>query len=181
MNKKEKITLGIIALETFFTVFLYFNLSPSAVCSSFGLINPFGTAEQLPIAAQACANNTYFYLAADLLILSLLAYLVYLIVKKPKWVRSLNSILLSIMAISGILSAFFFFVQDGCGSGCGNKYSFLNPLGHVEKSSGPEICPSVCTRMPHPPFYIITDLLIITVVLYLIYRIIKRLTLNKQT
>lgn len=180
MGKKEKIALGIIALELILTITLYFDVSSSQVCSTFGLMNPFGTAEQLPIAAKACIDNTYFYLAADLLILNLIGYLIYLIIKRPTWVKNFNSVFLSLLGIEITLFLFFFLYQDNCGSAC-DTHSFLHPFGYTDLNNPFTICPAACTKIPYPPFYIITDLLIFTAILYSIFLIAKRLKRHYQT
>ena len=66
----------------------------------------------------------------------------------------------------------YFFLTDLCPSNytC-NKYSFLNPFGYNS------ICPDytnllvsqMCYPRPHQLFYTVSDLLILTIVIYIIY------------
>lgn len=58
----------------------------------------------------------------------------------------------------------YYYLANKCGSAC-DLHSFLNPFGIGQ----PGFCIQICAYVPHPLFYIFSDLLIITIVIYLIY------------
>jgi len=60
---------------------------------------------------------------------------------------------------------------DFCGSPC-SPYSFSNPFGYVPKGWG-EMCITACAYTPHPLFYIVTELLLFTVAVYILYGLYK--------
>jgi hypothetical protein len=86
-----------------------------------------------------------------------------------------------LIAIQTILAALFFTVfADSCGSGCGTDRSLLFPFGSGELAGQGlaggyvHVCSAVCTRLPHPYFYITVDLLLGTLVVFAIYLFLFR-------
>jgi hypothetical protein len=81
-----------------------------------------------------------------------------------------NKYIVSILFLELIILAFLYlFMQNPCGSSCDN-HSIINPFGFGEI----EQCISVCVQTQHPLFYIISDLLVLTLLLLLILKINER-------
>ena len=70
-----------------------------------------------------------------------------------------------ILVIIEIISIILFgvLITNKCASPCQTN-SFLDPFGRAS----PKLCTQVCVDKPYPAFYLSTDLLIITLVIYLI-------------
>ncbi len=90
--------------------------------------------------------------------------------KNPK------KIILSIIGTEAFLAVIFFtLLGNSCGSACSSyRYSILNPFGYRSPDETPDFCINMCVYSPHPLFYIVTDLLIVTVIGYLIYVLVKK-------
>jgi len=79
----------------------------------------------------------------------------------------INKISLGLLSLESIiLAVLYFFFQNPCGSPC-DTHSLLNPFGIMPKP--PEICAPFCAQTLHPLTYLITDLLIITMVFYTLF------------
>lgn len=78
--------------------------------------------------------------------------------------KNTKKIFVIVMMIGVFLSFITYSLMGNeCGSAC-DKHSFFNPLG---LGSGElESCTQQCVYTPHPAFYIIFDLLIITAIAY---------------
>lgn len=71
-----------------------------------------------------------------------------------------------------IIITFLLYFWRGCGSACSSN-GFLNPFG---SGSGNNICMAVCdyTKLS-PYFYLAFDITVITLVIFLLYRIVKKI------
>ena len=79
--------------------------------------------------------------------------------------RKINLIFIAAFIVELIvILVSYYYLANECGNAC-DLHSFLNPFGIGQSSA----CVEVCARVPHPLFYIFSDLLIIKIVIYLIY------------
>lgn len=86
LSKKHKIFIGMIILEVILltVLYLFFQNPCGSPCSTQGLLDPFGTFENESGACiQVCVQtqNFWFYPLADLTILTIIAYLIFLSIK----------------------------------------------------------------------------------------------------
>ncbi|MCF7910533.1 hypothetical protein K9L16_02570 [Candidatus Pacearchaeota archaeon] len=82
--------------------------------------------------------------------------------------KKIDKIFLGILGIEILLiTILYVFFQNPCGSSCTN-YGIFNPFGEVVES-----CIQVCVQTQHFLFYPVLDLFILTLVVYLIYFLIK--------
>ena len=90
--------------------------------------------------------------------------------------KVLHFLFLLIIAILSLGSLFYYNMErDSCWSPC-DPYILLNPFG-IDKSDWIGACITSCKYLPNPLFYIITDVLILTIIIYLgiiIYKLIKQ-------
>ncbi len=85
--------------------------------------------------------------------------------------KKIHVVLLPIIILEIIFTIYFY--SNDCGSAC-KSYSLVNPLGF---GSVQEICFGMCAS-PGPLFYVIADLFILTVIVYilLLYKKFKKNT-----
>ncbi len=88
--------------------------------------------------------------------------------------KKTNLIFLLIILSEVVLSIVFLLLGNPCGSAC-DPHSLLNPFGYVTPSKDPiaPACHFGCTYTPHPLFYIVADLLILTIIAYGLYLVVK--------
>lgn len=89
--------------------------------------------------------------------------------------HKIEKIILLIFLLEGILLIVFaLFFKNPCGSPC-DTHSLLNPFGE----GSPELCAQVCVPAHHPWFYPTADALIVKIVIYIIYLVIKLIRIEK--
>jgi len=92
--------------------------------------------------------------------------------------KKINFIFPSIILLELILIIIFLLLGNSCGSAC-DPHGLLNPFGYVLSSGESTECIAVCAYTPYPLFYIVVDLLILTIVIYsfrLIIKLMRRFT-----
>jgi len=87
--------------------------------------------------------------------------------------KATHIIFISIILIEIILVLIFYFpLGNSCGSAC-DSHSLLNPFGYSSEETG--ACIMVCAYTPHFVFYIITDLFVVTLALYIVFLITEKI------
>jgi len=163
---------AIIAIILFFVKTHYVNM-----CEPYSLLNPLGWSSD----KRYCVNVFYdmphqnFYLMVDIFILTIVGYLIFKLIKYIKR-RYAPRFKLSPMAIVILIESVITFVLGSiklpCGSPC-DPHSFLNPFGITDRAR--QFCITVCAEdNPLPLFYIAFDITVITIVIYLVFIIIKK-------
>lgn len=92
--------------------------------------------------------------------------------------KKTNRIFLIIIVTEVILSIIFLLwmflpinTTGWCGSPC-DKTSFLHPFDFLKSKE--TVCILICVYKPYPLFYITVDLLVMTLVVYIIYRMMAK-------
>ena len=85
---------------------------------------------------------------------------------KKKFMSGTMIFLIWIILIEIIGVILFSFLTNSCGSAC-DTHSFLNPFGINNDKN--KACIAMCVEKPYPIFFWISDLLILTIVIYIIY------------
>jgi len=86
--------------------------------------------------------------------------------------KKIDFVFLLVILLEIILTVISYFLpRNECGSGCGPtglfRTIFLLLIG------GNMICPAVCVSMLNPLFYFVIDFLALTVVVYVVYLVIR--------
>jgi len=89
MVKKIPLLVKVLFVEFLLTVWLYID-GPNCgdICHNYGFLNPFGYVSNVNfICPKVCVGglpNSYFYLAFDIFVLTLVIFLISIIIKKIK-------------------------------------------------------------------------------------------------
>lgn len=168
----------IIIIILFFVKTHYVNM-----CEPYSLLNPFGWS----VDKGYCTNIFYdmphqnFYLMVDIFILTIVGYLIFKFIKyiKRKYAPNIKlSPIVVVILIESLITFILGSIKESCGSPCDPR-SFLNPFAISDRVG--YACMAVCAEdNPLPLFYLAFDITVITIVVYVVYRIIKAKRKSKQ-
>ncbi len=176
--------LLLLLVESIITIILFFMKTQYVdMCEPYTFLNPFGWHPTKELCLNVFENVPHqnFYLMFDILILTIVGYLLFKLIKfvKNKLSPKLKiSIVVPILIIESAITFVLWNLKLDCGSPC-DRHSYLNPFGIVNQSGYG--CAAVCAKnTPFPLFYLAFDITVITLVIYLVYRIIKAIRKSKQ-
>jgi len=91
-------------------------------------------------------------------------------------------ILIILLELISLILIYFFLTYPCPSNYTCNRYSFLNPFGYnvVCPDTSHLLVDALCHPRPHQLFYLFTDLLILTIITYLIYLGINKLKKSKS-
>ncbi len=184
MNRKVSPIFLLLFGEVIIVIILFFVKTHYVnMCEPYSLLNPFGWS----VNKGYCTNIFYdmphqnFYLMFDIFILTIAGYLLFKLIKlvKSKLGPKLNiSPIVPILVIESAITFILWNLKLDCGSPC-DRHSFLNPFAISDRAG--YACMAVCAEdNPLPLFYLAFDITVITIVVYVVYRIIKAKRKSKQ-
>ena len=83
--------------------------------------------------------------------------------------RNIDKIFIGLIILEVIVLAPFLLVKDSCSSQC-RVDGLLNPFNILELS--PKICTAVCVEGFYPTTYLIADILILTLIIFILTKLI---------
>lgn len=88
--------------------------------------------------------------------------------------KKINNIFKILFLVELGFITLFLILGDKCGYAC-DPHSLLNPFGTIPDNTSPIYCVEVCKYTPHTLFYIFADLFIVSILVYLVYIIVRRI------
>jgi hypothetical protein len=167
----------IIIIILFFVKTHYVNM-----CEPYSLLNPLGLSSNKMYCRDVFYNMPHqnFYLMVDIFILTIVGNLIFKVIKyiKRKYAPNIKlSPIAAVILIESVITFVLGSIKLPCGSPC-DPHSFLNPFGISDRVG--QYCITVCAEdNPLPLFYLAFDITVITIVVYVVYRIIKAIRKGK--
>ncbi len=184
MSRKVSPIFLLIFGEAVITIMLFFMKTQYVdMCEPYTFLNPFGWHPTKELCLNVIENVPHqnFYLMFDILILTIVGYLLFKLIKlvKSKLGPKLKiSPIVPILFIESVITFILGSIKESCGSPC-DPHSFLNPFGITDRAR--QFCITVCAEdNPLPFFYLAFDITVLTLVIYVIFRIIKAIRKSKQ-